>query len=64
MTMTQLLGYLIHRVHYAYDKRTAKLGIDIFKKQYLDRNEFSTLDTISMMHELTLSTEQMGTMKS
>jgi hypothetical protein len=64
MTITQILGYLIYRANYISDKKTAELGMDIYEQRNLERNSFSNMDAISLMHDLTLTKSQMRTMKS
>ena len=54
MSITQLLGYLIHRLNYSKDKKTAAIGMDIYKQEHLKKQQFSSRDAIALMHDLTL----------
>ena len=40
VTITQLLGYLIHRVNYVTDKKTVGIGTDIYKQQHTRQHDF------------------------
>ena len=64
ISVTQLLGYLIHRINYMSDKKTAQLGMEIYEQCHLDRNSFSDQDAIALMHDLTLTKAQIRTMKA
>ena len=63
MSITQLLGYLIHTHNYSKDKKTAAIGMDIYKQEHLKKQQFSSWDAIALMHDLTLTKAQMRTMK-
>ena len=63
ISMTQLLGYLIHRVNYATDKKTASIGMNIYKQEHTQKQQFTNRDAVALMHDLTLTKAQMRTMK-
>ena len=59
LSVTQLLGYLIHRVNIQSEKKVAKVGHDIFTSSFDELDSFSLDEAIALMHSLTLSKEQM-----
>ena len=58
MTITQFLGYLIHGINYAENKKTAEIGLSLFH-QHKNAMSFDETKAISLMHELTQSKYQM-----
>ena len=63
-TLTQFLAYLIHRVNYQNDKKTAEIGMNIFRDQQFQKPTFDENDAIALMHELTLTKYQMIKLKA
>ena len=62
--MTQLLGYLLHRVNYNSDRKLAVLGIMIMKGEDITLNRsFNNIDAVTLMHDLTLTKEQMRVLR-
>ena len=59
LSVTQLLGYLIHRVNIQSDKRTAQVGHQLYRSTINDTHSFDVNDAVALMHSLTLSREQM-----
>ena len=59
LSVTQLLGYLIHRVNIQSQKKIAQVGHDIFTSSFDELDSFNLDEAISLMHSLTLSREQM-----
>lgn len=67
LTVTQLLGYLIHRVNIQSNKKTAQIGFDIFNSNSnssITLNTFDVNEAIALMHSLTLSKHQMRKMRN
>ena len=66
LTTTQLLGYLIYRINCDKDKKTAELGQKIYKSELVqnDKVSFSPTDAVAIMHDLTLTKQEMRTLKS
>ena len=64
MTITQFLGYLIHRINYAENKKTAEIGLSLFLQHENAKMSFNETEAISLMHELTLSKYQMIKVKA
>ena len=60
LTLTQLLGYLLHQVNYEKDKKLAKIGTMIMNEKDIDNMS----DAITLMHGMTLSKEQLCVMRS
>ena len=50
VTITQLLGYLIHRVNYVTDKKSVGIGMDICKQQHTRKHDFAIKDVVALMH--------------
>ena len=63
LSVTQLLGYLIHRVNIQSDKRTAQVGHHLYRSTINDTHSFDVNDAVALMHSLTLSREQMRKMR-
>ena len=49
--------------NYSKDKKTAAIGMDIYKQEHLKKQQFSSWDAIALMHDLTLTKAQMQIMK-
>ena len=64
LTVTHLLGYLIHRVNIQSDKKIARVGYEIFKSSIIDTKSFEVEEAIAIMHSLTLSRDQMRKMRN
>ena len=64
LSVTDLLGYLIHRVNYKSDKQTANVWMSTYEQTYLDAKNFSHDDDIAIMHDLTLTKVQMRKLKA
>ena len=64
VTITQLLGYLIHRVHCVTDKKTVWIGMDIYKQHHTRKQDFSTKDAVTLMDDLTLTKTQLRVLKA
>ena len=65
ITVTQLLGYFIHRVNFMEDKKTAEIGTNILNQQN-NREKVSFVETeaIALIHELTLTKYQVIKLKA
>ena len=65
VTITQLLGYLIHRVNYVTDKKTVGIPRDIYKQQHTRKYAFSTkFNLVALMHDFTLTKAQLRVLKA
>ena len=65
LTVTNLLGYFIHRVNYENDKKIANVGRMMYEGKPIElKTNFTTTDAIALMHDLTLTKQQMRTMKA
>ena len=53
MTITQFVGYLIHRINCAENKKTAEIGLSLFHQHENAMMSFDETKAISLMHELT-----------
>ena len=62
LNVTQMCGYLIHRVNKQSNKSLAKVGFDIFLSTLCDNN-FDLKEAIALMHSLNLSREDMRKMR-
>lgn len=62
LTMSELLGYLMHRMLYKSNRRLANIGTDIFEGTFEDKS-YDLDEAIAMMHTLMLSKHQMRQMK-
>ena len=60
-SITNLLGYLLHRAEYHNNKKLADIGSMLMTNKSIIG--FDTTDAISLMHNLTLSKEQMRVVK-
>ena len=67
-TINQMLGYLLHKLNYQNDKKVAAIGQALFEQQESfwrnSKTQFDFIEAVSLMHGLTLTKEQMRTMKS
>ena len=65
-TIRILLGYLLYRTEYhSGDKKLAELGMKIMNDQDItEPHTFDVTDAVTLMHDLTLSKEQMRVMKN
>ena len=63
LTRIELLGFLIHRVSYMNDKRTADIGLTLYEKNKLCSTSFTNEDAIALMHDLTLTKSQLRKLK-
>ena len=64
LSITQLLGYLIHRINVQSEKQIAKVGHEIFTSSLTNARSFEVVEAIALMHSLTLSREQMRKMRN
>ena len=68
VTINQMLGYLLHRLNHQNDKKVAAMGQALFHQEESywrnGKSQFDLSEAIALMHELTLTKEQMRTMKS
>ena len=60
LTVSQLLGYLVHRVNI----QSEKVGYNIFTSTVTNPRSFEVVEAIALMHSLTLSREQMRKMRN
>ena len=58
LTITQILGYLIHRINLKSKKMVAKVGCDLFTETADAAHTFHLDKAFAIMHELVLSKEQ------
>lgn len=63
LTMTQLIGYLLHRTHYASDRSLAELGNQLYNDTY-QSNIYKIDEALSIMHTLVLTKEQLRLFKN
>ena len=63
LSVTQLLGYLIHRVNIQSEKKTARVGYELFSSNVNDIHSFEVNEAVALMHSLTLSRDQMRKMR-
>ena len=64
LTITETLGYLLHRANYEKDKRAAALGMRIYNGQIASvENSFDLDAAIAIQHSFAFSREQMRFMK-
>ena len=59
LSMTQVLGYLVHRVNIQSEKNIAKVGYELFTGTANSHQSFELDEAIALMHSLTLSKDQM-----
>ena len=65
LTSTKITGHILHTLNYQTNKKTARVGQMIYEGKSVNVcPEFSTADAIALMHDLTLTKEQMRKMKS
>ena len=64
LSVTQLLGYLIHRINVQSEKKVAKVGYEIFSSSVTNTRSFEVEEAIALMHSLTLSRDQMRKMRN
>ena len=59
MTITQLLGYLLHRVNYSENKKLSKVGLMLMHNKTLQQpQDFDLMDAVTLMHDMDLSKEK------
>ena len=63
LSVTQVLGYLIHRENAQSEKKIAQAGLKIFNSTFQDTRSFDIQEAIALMHSLTLSKDQMRKMR-
>ena len=63
LTVNQLLGYLLYRINYSSNKKLSNLGFSLYSNNHTETNNFTTRDAITLMHDLTLSKEQVRVLK-
>ena len=63
LTMTQLMGYLLHRTHYHIDRNIADLGNHLYNDTY-QHNFYNIDQAIAIMHTLVLTKEQLRLFKN
>ena len=63
LTNTQILGYLIYRINCNSDRQVSILGMSIFEGKYQKAKKFSSDEVVALLHDLTLTKQQMQTLK-
>ena len=63
LTKTQLIGYLLQRITYKDDRKIAEIGTKIVNRQEVGTSDFDLVDSITLMHDLVLSKEQVRTVR-
>ena len=62
LAITEVLGYLLHRVNYQTNRDITNIGSDIFNV-YKNKCSYNKDEAIAIMHHFTQSKEQLRTMK-
>ena len=58
ITKTKLLGYLLQRVNYKDNRKMSEIGTKFLNGQEVGVSDFDVVDSITLMHDLVLSKEQ------
>ena len=65
LSLNQVLGYFLYRVNHNSDKKISEMGRALFEKQDITiKPEFDLGEAVALMHDLTLTKQQMRTMKA
>ena len=63
LSVTQLLGYFVHRVNIQSEKKISRIGYELYKRTTNVCKSFEVDEAIALMHGLTLSRDQMRKFK-